>query len=354
MNEQQFPESAEKTERRRQPLWLLLLLDLVLAGVFLCVFALFHHVIPYWGGASAEPQEPIAIIQPPEPSPTPAPTPEPLDEPEPEPYRTDWQIQFADHFTKDVVVTDHSYSSPTVSVDITTHQEVINGYNQVWYVADIYVASVENFQTWAGEGSFTRMVQTPMEQIARETDSIICINGDYCNAQVQYGFYVRNGAVYNLTPTTCDICVLYYDGRMVTYSPRKYKVDDILAESPYQVWKFGPRLLDENGEPLSSFNTGEAVAIGNPRSAIGYYEPGHYCFVTVDGRHEEWSRGLTIEQFSQLFKDLGCKAAYNLDGGASATMAFMGNMFNRQSSKRDVGDVLLIKELPQEQPEVTP
>ena len=37
--------------------------------------------------------------------------------------------------------------------------------------------------------------------------------------------------------------------------------------------------------------------------------------------------------------------AGHLHGGASATMAFMGRMFNRQSSERDVGDILIIKEV---------
>ncbi len=365
--------SAAPSGRKKTPLWLLLLLDLLLAGALLCVFALFHHVIPYTRGASQgpigtiqrpadQPSGPVALAQDaenggseePAPEPetesgytpivTPKPTPEPTPEPTPD-TRTEWQKKFAAHFTDEVVVTDHSYSSPQVSIDITTYQEVIDGYNQVFYVADIYIAQVENFQSWAGNGSFTSYFATPMEELAQSCDALLAINGDYCNAQVQWGFFVRNGELYNTDQTLCDICVLYYDGTMETYDWRDYKVDDILARSPYQVWKFGPQLLDENGDPLPYFNTSEAIAIGNPRSGIGYYEPGHYCFVTCDGRHEEWSRGLTISQYAQLFHDLGCKVAYNLDGGASATMAFMGSLYNRQSSERDVGDILIIREV---------
>ena len=264
---------------------------------------------------------------------------------EADPELTDWQEKFAGHFTDKVIKTDNSYSSPDVSITITTYKEELEGYPQVWYVADVYVADIENFQTYVENNSYTSFISTPAEELADMSGAIISINGDYCNAQVQYGFFVRNGIMYQKSQTVCDICVLYYDGTMETYDPKDYSVEDIVAKKPYQVWKFGPRLLDEEGKAMTVFNASDAIATGNPRSAIGYYEPGHYCFVTADGRQGGWSRGLTLEQMSQLFEKLGCKAAYNLDGGASATMTFQGSLYNSQSSPRDLGDILLIKEI---------
>lgn len=332
---------------KRPPLWLLLFLDLLLAGGFLCVFALFHHVIPYWGRAEAA--APVAVVEKPASVSVPVPAAEVETTPE-KTAGTPWQLRFAEQFSDEVEITDHSYKSPTLSIDISTHHAVINGYDQVWYVADIYVAQVENFRTWAGEGSFTRLVQTPMEQLAEDSGGVLCINGDYCNVQAYGGFYVRNGEVYDLNQTACDICVLYYDGTMATYGPLDYTVQEVLDRKPYQVWKFGPRLLDEEGEPLQRFNTSEVIYSSNPRSGIGYYEPGHYCFVTVDGRQADWSLGLSIPQYAQIFKELGCRAAYNLDGGASAAMAFLGSLYSRQSSERDIGDILLIGELAEVDP----
>ena len=104
-------------------------------------------------------------------------------------------------------------------------------------------------------------------------------------------------------------------------------------------------LLEEDGQPLEKLNADYAIAISNPRSAIGYYEPGHYCFVTADGRQYDWSEGLSIQQLAQLMSDLGCKAAYNLDGGASALMTFHGSEYSRQSATRNLGDIVLIREL---------
>lgn len=322
----------------------MVLQELLLTGILLCIFALFHHVLPRMGllnSAQITPQGiPVSspVIQPDSSA-------ELEDAPSAADSLTPWQIKFSEHFSDEPVWTENSYKSPQVSISITTYSQELEGYPQVWYVADIYVASIENFCTYVENDSYTGYIDTPAEELAQMADALISINGDYCNAQVQYGFFVRNGVLYQDSQTTCDICVLYFDGTMETFGPREYTVADIVEKQPYQVWKFGPELLDENGQPLSDFNTSGAIAIGNPRSVLGYYEPGHYCFVTVDGRQDGWSRGLTMEQLAQLMSDLGCKAAYNLDGGASATMTFNGSLYNRQSSPRDVGDILLIKEI---------
>ena len=183
--------------------------------------------------------------------------------------------------------------------------------------------------------------------MAIKSGAILSINGDYADKQ-RSGFLVRNGEIYYDDQTTYDICVLYYDGSMETFSPSEYAVDDILAKAPYQVWKFGPELLDENGQPKQSYNTSDAISWENPRSGIGYYEPGHYCFITVDGRQNGYSRGLEIERFAKLFADLGCTVAYNLDGGQSAVMTFDQRVYNQPYlGGRNSGDILLIRELPE-------
>ena len=170
-------------------------------------------------------------------------------------------------------------------------------------------------------GSYGYYAEQSALGIDEDSGALIAINGDYCNNQTS-GFLVRNGELYFSEQTSNDICVLYKDGTMATYAPDEYVVEDELQKNVYQVWKFGPKLLDADGVPMTTFNTSSPIKWENPRSAIGYYEPGHYCFVVVDGRQDGYSRGLKIEELAKLFADLGCKAAYNLDGGASAGMTF--------------------------------
>jgi exopolysaccharide biosynthesis protein len=54
---------------------------------------------------------------------------------------------------------------------------------------------------------------------------------------------------------------------------------------------------------------------------------------------------MTTKQLSALFAEKGCKAAYNLDGGQSAEMVFMGKTVNEPyNGGRDVSDIVYIAE----------
>ena len=48
----------------------------------------------------------------------------------------------------------------------------------------------------------------------------------------------------------------------------------------------------------------------------------------VDGRQTGYSRGMTLEELAQVFDDLGCTAAYNLDGGHSTFMTLNHQVVN--------------------------
>ena len=87
----------------------------------------------------------------------------------------------------------------------------------------------------------------------------------------------------------------------------------------------GLRLLDENGKAMTKFNTN--VGPANPRSVIGYYEPGR-LLSGAGGRPPHGKPpgkgkinvGMTMKQTSALMEQLGCAAAYNLDGGQSSVL----------------------------------
>ena len=133
---------------------------------------------------------------------------------------------------------------------------------------------------------------------------------------------------------------MFQDGSMQTYSRRDVDLDAIIAQGAYQSWAFGPMLL-KDGQVMSEFNS--TVNRANPRSAIGYYEPGHYVFVLIDGRQDGYSVGMTTAEMSQLFYDMGCKVAYNLDGGQSAVMAWQGEVANRPyNGGRSTSDIIYI------------
>ena len=55
---------------------------------------------------------------------------------------------------------------------------------------------------------------------------------------------------------------------------------------------------------------------------------------------------MTLEELSQLFYEMGCKEAYNLDGGQSAVMSFAGELTNQPyGGGRNISDILYIGEV---------
>lgn len=311
--------------------------DVLLTGLILCVFAFFHHVQPRLSALGRSQSSPTPAVQ------TQAPAPKPTQDGEPE--AETWDERFAEHFSEEIQTGENFYKSPNVSVTVETVEQELNGHFQRWYVADIYVRDISSFSAYVENGSYESYLTTPALELAELAGAIVSINGDYCNAQAQSGFFVRNGTAYQQDQLPrCDIAVLYTDGSLETYAPGEYTAEEILEREPWQLWKFGPELLDENGQPLESFNTSSAIEAANPRSALGYYEPGHYCFVVSEGRLSDGGYGLTMAELARIFSDLGCKRAYNLDGGDSACMVFNGKVCNVRSGQRELGDILLIRE----------
>ena len=348
--------TREKEKRRRRRILYesirTAVATLLLLAVSLLTFAWFHHARPKQrmsaGLVTATPT-PAAVLQAldqdalPSPQP-PAASDAPIVTPEPTPVYIPWIEKFAGRFTSDVVSTEAGYSSPDLSVQITQVQYG-KAKTAMYYLADIYLTDIFQFETVLAKDTFGRGLRESVKEMGQRSGALLAITGDTYGNQ-DAGIVIRNGIVHRQEKSTFDVCVLYYDGAMRTFSPDDFSLEQAIADGAYQAWSFGPLLLDEQGQPIpdEQLNTSKNIRRANPRAGIGYYEPGHYCFVVVDGRTDDAS-GLTLEQFSQLFADLGCKAAYNMDGGRSAEMYYNGSVLNDPyKGGRSVSDCLIIRE----------
>ena len=338
-------------KRKQPPVWQIVFIELLLTAAALLVFATFHHVLPRMHQPKPQPIATIARTETPSPAPTPQPartpeetaepepTPEPSPEPTPEPVPLTWAERFADQLSDEPVWEELHYSSPNMAVTITRHAYEDVCPESIFFVADVYLTDVQQLRTIFPlyGATFAQPVA-----IARDADAVLAINSDVFVNQ-RSAFVVRDGELYSQNKTTTDLCVLCYDGRMLTLSPEEYEAEDVLAQEPWQIWHFGPKLLDAEGRALERFNISELLQSAHPRTAIGYYEPGHYCFVVVDGR-QGGSRGATMENLAAIMEELGCTAAYNLDGGASSVMIFHGKLVNKAVGDRYLNDLIALVE----------
>lgn len=236
----------------------------------------------------------------------------------------DWSEKFADHFTEEVRISEGHYSGPYVAVDIEEHSFGEGNDRVTYYLADVYIASIDCLRTKFAEDTYGIGYHEALDVMAKDVSAIVAVNGDSysVDGHMESGVLVRNGELYRAEGTRYDQCVLYRDGVMRIFRDGEPVSDAASAAEIWQTWNFGPALLDENGEIPASYNTNDYIRNSHPRTAIGYYEPGHYCLMVVDGRQENFSRGMYLEEMSVVFHDLGCKAAYNLDGGHCSFMTF--------------------------------
>ena len=336
----------KRRRKKKAPVSLLILLDVLIGTLILFVFYVTNYVIDWQTEPSTLPKPSWAVSASPagtstvsaSPSVSATPTQGVTTTPTADP--NNWRTKFADKFTTDGTVqkTDTSYKSANINVSTNKVQE--NGVT--YFVADIYVAELKYFKTAFPQNSDKMGAREFTDKIAQETNAIIAVNGDHCADNP--GPVVRNGNQYRLNEKAGDALVMNYDGSMATYSASELDLDKIKSEGAYQVWTFGPMLL-KDGQPMTEFDLPDKIAGSNPRTAVGYYEPGHYCFVVVDGRQTGYSSGLDIKELSQLFYSLGCKVAYNLDGGQSSEMAFMGKIINQPyNGGRSTTDILYVSE----------
>ena len=280
--------------RRPLPLWVVTAADVLVLVLALLVYALFHHVLP-------RDEEAAGVVSRRAAAPVVAATqaPESMSGPEAsaEPRAADpvgvFAQRFADKFTGGEIIADsEGYQSPSLNIRFQTVTEP----ELVYYVADIYMRDIECFRTVFAKDDFGRGRYEWLTDMSARLGGVMAVNGDYYGGRAD-GIVIRNGELYRKKAPIRDVCVIYWDGVMEIISPSEWNTESVMAKGAYQGWNFGPNLLDDGGNALSYFDS--EVAGRNPRTAIGYFEPGHYCLVVVDGRSKK-SRGATLEKLSEI------------------------------------------------------
>ena len=66
-------------------------------------------------------------------------------------------------------------------------------------------------------------------------------------------------------------------------------------------------------------------------------------FFVIDGRQSGYARGMTYSECANLCQSLGLTTAYNLDGGRTSQMTFLGAIANQPyKNGRPTSDIVYI------------
>ena len=241
------------------------------------------------------------------------------------------------------------YVDDTLKVEIyRRHGHNEKGSNLLWYEAEVWTRSDETWQFFTNnEGKHMSGNAWPWI-VAQKNQVVLAINTDY--AQHRYpkkdknvGIVIRNGKVFsdktknttNKAWPPLDVLALYPDGNMEIYESAEKTAQEYLDMGVQSTLCFGPWLIRDgvlNTEEFATMNLGN-----NPRTAIGMVEPGHYFAMVLEGRDKTRSVGAYLNFLGERMLERGCTLAFNLDGGETSCMLFMGEQISVVGGTKNAG-----------------
>ena len=284
----------------------------------------------------------------PTPAPTDVPTPEPTEAPTPEPTATPDPYDGLYTAGEEIVEKDAqngrwSYKSSTLSMEITQYTgHSTNTKNKMefpYYVADIYMREDE-IRSAFGHESRNGMTSADAIGIARRYKAVLMVTGDNIrNMDVdKKGVLIRDGYLYG-NGKKGDVMAWHPERLAVELIPKEKIVSaQLIAEGGVEnSISFGPILIKDGNKADSKALERNWLYQTNPRVGIGMREPGHFIVVVGGYRSDnpKANLGWNLNEFADLMEDLGCQQAYNVDGGVSACMVFMGERLNKGGTKQD-------------------
>ena len=247
------------------------------------------------------------------------------------------------------------YASETLWIEI--FRRIQEKPKRVWYEAEVRCA----------EGSTgPRMIANDPEKwkyateypykIARKTGTVLAISNDYAQLRLQQknrrpGIIIRDGTVYSERTRkkgekgfpNLDCLAIWPDGDMKVFYSDEKSAEEYLEEGAADVLAFGPILIRDgelNETAIQKYGTSHAQ-----RTAVGMVEKGHYWFMMLEGRIKR-STGDGIGFLAEKLMDKGCSIGFNLDGGDTSCIVFMGHQLcmmqngKKHLSSRRTSDIL--------------
>ena len=214
------------------------------------------------------------------------------------------------------------------------------GNKATWYEAEVWSREDETWQMFTNvPGKYMSIADTPYK-VAQKNQLVLGLNTDYAQSRYanrkkdnRIGIILRNGKEISdvtLKSTSkkwppLDVLALYPDGNMEVYNSDEHTLQEYIDMGVQTTLAFGPYLIRDgvrNEADVSGMSTAN-----NPRTAIGIIEKGHTFAVMVEGR-VEGSAGSNLVFLADLMEQKGCTTAFNLDGGRTACILFMGKQIS--------------------------
>ncbi|MDO5145189.1 MAG: phosphodiester glycosidase family protein [bacterium] len=242
---------------------------------------------------------------------------------------------------KDCYLEDQSgYIDDTISVYIETFRAYDTTIQATW----VQIASPTQLRAALNRPYPSKELNTA-DRIARRENAVLAINGDYF-IYINTGYNMRNGKLLLDKPNKAyDTLIIDEAGDLhIIQATTREALDAYFASGGTAVhtFTFGPGLVVDGVKADIAFDKQKATEKETQRMGIGQMDTLSYLILTTEGPENAGSTGLTLDEFAQLFSDMGARNAYNLDGGSSSSLVLDGQKINALSTHKNrvIGDII--------------
>ncbi len=250
------------------------------------------------------------------------------------------------------------YASPSLHV-VIHRRYTTEPVPLYWWEAEIWAAEGERwFMPTAEEGKHLSISHWPY-LVAQKHKVVFAVNNDYAqgrypNKNNTVGLIIRDGKILwsktrrsrsaNAWPSL-DIMAFMPDGSFQVFDYNEHTAQEYLDMGVENLLCFGPWLIRDG---KVNENLGTVGQNRNPRTVVGMIENGHYAAIVAEGRSKR-SKGCTLQFMTDRLLEMGCTVGFNLDGGETSFMTFMGVQLNgvggaknKYGSARRASDIVAI------------
>ena len=224
-----------------------------------------------------------------------------------------------------------------------TWQEVHD--DSVYTFSEIKVEDASQFRRHLAGGEYGSNMQYLTTEMAETVNAVVASAGDFYRFR-DFGAVVYQGQAKRVEGTYAETCYIDFSGDMhftragevlTTQAVQQYVDENNINFS----LAFGPILVDNYQlQEHSWYGVGE-INEGYARSALCQMDSLHYLVVTANttGVHQTIP---TVAMFAKNIAATGCRMAYCLDGGQTATIVMNNELVNRPvyGQQRKISDII--------------
>ena len=215
----------------------------------------------------------------------------------------------------------------------------------IYTFSEVKVSHPSQFRRHLAGGEYGSNMQYLTTEMAAEVNAVVASAGDFYRFR-DFGAVVYQGEAKRVEGTYAETCYIDANGDMhFTYGGDVLKVSEVqefVDEHDIEFsLAFGPILVDDYElVPHTWYGVGE-INDEYARAALLQMDTLHYIVVTAntDGVTEHVP---TVARFQEVVAATGCRHAYSLDGGQTATIVMNDELVNRpvKGQQRKISDII--------------